>query len=178
MPKAPSKIYYVPERKHVPEEDKVTMEKLFTNYRTSMKSLKRHLRRDWETQQRSRAQPGHVVSPEQEEAEHRQLMEFNRAENARMAAERHNRLAEQEETVRRKVERLRIEAEQKQQRDRENAVQLIRTQEEISKLYIPREQLEEAIEVALANEETDYNFAIDRDGMRYEGRSTRPQPAA
>ena len=53
--------------------------------------LSGYLRADWQRRQSSRAQPGHVLSPEEEELEHRQLMEFNRAENARMAAEREAR---------------------------------------------------------------------------------------
>ncbi|XP_043221146.1 28S ribosomal protein S26, mitochondrial-like [Amphibalanus amphitrite] len=135
--------------------------------------LSGYLRADWQRRQSSRAQPGHVLSPEEEEAEHRQLMEFNRAENARMAAERQARLSAQAEAIRRKVERLQQDAVEQQQRDHESAVSLIRTQEEISRLYIPREKLEEAIENAI-NNETDYNYAIDREGRRCEGRLTRP----
>ncbi|XP_037093036.1 probable 28S ribosomal protein S26, mitochondrial [Pollicipes pollicipes] len=149
------------------------MKRLYNNYRTAMKSLKSYLRQDWELRQSNRAQPGHVLSPEQEEAEHRQLMAFNDAENARMAAEAEQRLAEQTEAVRRKVAALQQAALEQQKKDSQRAVELIRTQEEISRMYIPRDKLEEEIEKALADE-VDYNYAIDKDGTRYEGRLARP----
>ena len=40
-------------------------------------------------------------------------------------------------------------------------------------MYIPRDKLEEAIENAI-NDETDYNYAIDKEGGRLVGRMARP----
>lgn len=45
--------------------------------------------------------------------------------------------------------------------------------QERSKTFITAENIDEAIERALANH-VDYNFAIDTEGNRYIGRSARP----
>lgn len=173
MPTAPSKVYKVPTRPDVPEEEKEEIKLLYNTYRTAMKSLDAYLQEDWQRRQGNRAQPGHVLSPEEEEAEHRQLMQLNAAENARMAAAREARLTEQADAIRGKVARLQQAALEQQQRDHQTAVSLVRTQEEISRLYIPRDKLEEAIENAISSE-TDHNYAIDREGRRNEGRVDRP----
>jgi len=118
-----------------------------------------------------------VLTPEQEEAEFQKCIEANAAWNAAIAKERDQRLAkEREEKVAYVQERL--EARQVREEERkEQANQRVLLEIERSKTYITRENLDAAIETALANP-VDHNYAIDLAGNLYQGRSTTQLPDA
>lgn len=118
-----------------------------------------------------------VLTPEQEEAEFQKCLDANAAWNAAIAKERDQRLAKKrEEKVAYIQERL--EAQQLREEERkEQANQRVLLEIERSKNYITRENLDAAIETALANP-VDHNFAIDMAGNLYHGRSTSQLPDA
>jgi len=72
----------------------------------------------------------------------------------------------------------RLEARQVREEERkEQANQRVLLEIERSKTYITRENLDAAIETALANP-VDHNYAIDLAGNLYQGRSTTQLPDA
>lgn len=76
---------------------------------------------------------------------------------------------EKEEYVR---ETLRLAREREEER-MEKIEALVKKEKELSKTFITRENLETAIEHALANP-VDYNFSIDLHGNIYRGRHNTP----
>ncbi|XP_043828395.1 28S ribosomal protein S26, mitochondrial [Dromiciops gliroides] len=99
----------------------------------------------------------------QDSEEHKQLMAWNQAENARLQALRLSRLQRQEQ----EQERLRaLEEMQKAQEMeafvREKEREVLQLQED-AKTFITRDNLEEKIEAALDNPQT-YNWALTKEG--------------
>lgn len=118
-----------------------------------------------------------VLTPEQEEAEFLKCVDINATWNAKIAKERDQRLAkEREEKVAYVQERL--EARQLREEERREQANLRVLREiESSKTFITRENLDAAIETALANP-VDHNFAIDLAGNLYRGRNSSQVPEA
>ncbi|XP_075278252.1 LOW QUALITY PROTEIN: small ribosomal subunit protein mS26 [Opisthocomus hoazin] len=95
--------------------------------------------------------------------EHRHLMAWNAAENARQRARREERLRkEEEEEKRQKLEAAEKQAEKMEAFLKEKEKEVLQLQEE-AKTFITAENLEARIEECLDNPRN-YNFAIDRDG--------------
>lgn len=98
-------------------------------------------------------------------------MRINDDWNATIAAERDERLnaklAERKAWI---AERLELKLE-RDQAALDAAEETVRREKELSKTYILKANLNEAIEYALANP-VDYNFAIDLQGNRLAGRVT------
>lgn len=113
-----------------------------------------------------------VLTPEKEEEEFQRCLNENVAWNAKIASERDVRLAkEREEKVAYVQERLDAHKLIKEER-LEQANKRIQYEIQQSKTFITHENLDQAIEVALANP-VDYNFAIDMAGNIYQGRVTQ-----
>lgn len=134
--------------------------------------MRQFLREEVLRQQETSTADHIVLTPEKEEEEFQRCLNENAAWNAKIAGERDVRLAkEREEKVAYVQERLDahklIEEERLEQADK-------RIQYEIqqSKTFITYENLDQAIEVALANP-VDYNYAIDMAGNIYQGRVTQ-----
>lgn len=112
-----------------------------------------------------------IVTPEEEQAEFELSHRINDEWNGRIAAEREQRLA-QKLADRKEYILTRLELKEERERvARENAEEIVRREKALSKTYILKENLDEAIEHALANP-VDYNFAIDLQGNVLSGRVT------
>lgn len=171
MPVAPSKRFWVPKRLVIPKEEEEEIKRLYNIYRTQMKAVRDHLRREnLRTSATSELASQHAA---EEEEEHRQLMEFNRQENERVAALRENRLQKEVEADFARVIATKEKWEKLELEDKETALRIISETQELVKTFIQREELEKVIEVAIENPK-DYNYAIDDDGYVYRGRKTRP----
>lgn len=109
-----------------------------------------------------------LKSPEQVQAEFDEAIKINTEWNAECAKVRavrmEKKLKEQEQYV---LERLALKEERDEEK-RKLVREAIELQKDQSKHFITEENIDEAIERALANV-VDYNFAIDMDGNMYKG---------
>ncbi|KAK4819182.1 hypothetical protein QYF61_025997 [Mycteria americana] len=95
--------------------------------------------------------------------EHRRLMAWNQAENARQQARREERLRkEEEERKRQKLQAVENKARKMEAFLKEKEKEVLQLQEE-AKRFITLENLDARIEECLDNPRN-YNFAIDKDG--------------
>lgn len=147
------------------------------NSRTQLRSVRQFLREEVVRHEETSTADHIVLTPEQEEAEFQKCLDVNAAWNAAIAKERDQRLAkEREDKVAYVQERLEARQLREEER-REQANQRVLREIELSKTYITRENLDAAIEAALANP-VDHNFAIDLAGNLYCGRNTSQLPDA
>ncbi|CAL4105048.1 unnamed protein product, partial [Meganyctiphanes norvegica] len=170
-PKAPSKIFRVTQRKKLPEDELREMTRLNNNYNTYMRAIRRHLHDSYLLT--SATSEFALKEQEEIEAEHDRMMEYNRQENERVAKLREERIRNEHEADMERVKLSIVKKEEEKLIAKEEALKLIRDTQEIVKTFIRREDLQTAIESAIANP-VDYNFAMDADGHIFRGRNTRP----
>lgn len=134
--------------------------------------MRQYLREEVLRQQETSTADHIVLTPEKEEEEFQRCLNENAAWNALIASERNVRLANEREAKVAYVQE-RLDAYKLSQEERiERADKRIQYEIEQSKTFITHENLDEAIEVALANP-VDYNYAIDMAGNLYKGRATQ-----
>ncbi|KAH8376505.1 hypothetical protein KR200_006870 [Drosophila serrata] len=171
LPVAKSKVFRVPERKKQTEEEKTELMRLHNQYKTQLRSVRQYLREEVIRHEETSTADHIVLTPEQEEAEFQKCLDVNAAWNATIAKEREARLAKEREEkvayVQERLEALQVREEER----REQANKRVLREIELSKTYITKENLDAAIEAALANP-VDHNFAIDLAGNLYRGRNT------
>lgn len=175
LPTAKSKVFKVPKRPEVPEEEKLELMKLYNNYRTQIKSLRKYFDRKYNIRyQQSTDIEQHMKDFEQDFA---RCTALNDTWNAERQKVREKRLAE---TIKQEVEI----AEQRLlnrtliwEKEREEAEMIVRREKEAAKTFITPENLDQAIEYAITNP-VDHNFSIDLEGNRYVGRETKPENQA
>lgn len=117
-----------------------------------------------------------IITPEEEQEEMERCRRMNDKWNAESAAMRQERLAIERE---KRHERILQEVEARAALDEENfefAENMVRHEKEQSSTFILPEQIDAAIEEALANP-TDFNYAIDLKQNVYYGRRTATKPA-
>ena len=141
--------------------------------RLQMRSLRQYLREEVLRLNVTSTADHIVLTPEQEEAEFARCMQENEAWNHKISVERNERLlkerAQQAVKIRERLEAARVREEERMERIEE----IVRREKELAKTFITHENLETAIEQALANT-VDYNFSIDLQGNIYRGRTTLP----
>lgn len=146
---------------------------MFATNRTQLRSVRQYLREENQRIAETSSAGHFVLTAEQEEAEFQRCLQENEKWNQEIAVIREKRLAkerqEKEEYVK---ERLRMAREREEER-MEKIEALVKKEKESSKTFITRENLETAIEQALANP-VDYNFSIDLHGNIYRGRHNTP----
>ncbi|KAB7505796.1 putative 28S ribosomal protein S26, mitochondrial [Armadillidium nasatum] len=126
-----------------------------------------------ENEIRSESKKLTTIAMEKDEEEHRLLMEYNDQENERVAQLRRERQEKEKEELIKSILEHKAQEEQKEMKELEESYKILRETQELVKLFIEREDLEKAINHAIDNP-VDYNFAIDLDGRKYEGRFTQP----
>ncbi|CAD0204964.1 unnamed protein product [Chrysodeixis includens] len=172
LPVAKSKIYRIPKRPVISEEERLELLRLHNNYKTQMRSIKRFYHEEMIKEKSSRESASSEMSQRIEAEEWARCVELNEKWNAQVALDRQERrkleMAEQDEYALKRMERADV-----LQKERiAKASEEIRRQKELSPTFITPETLEAAIDHAIANP-TDYNFAIDLKGNRYEGRDVQ-----
>jgi small subunit ribosomal protein S26 len=173
LPVAKSKMFRIPEHTKQDPEEKAELLRLHNNYRTQMRAVRGFLIAEV-TKSKELSSTGKVLlTAEEEEAEFQKLVAINQEWNGKVALERNARLLREAEDQRLLIaQRL----EQKMQRDLdrvESIEERVRLEKERSKTFITEQNIDAAIEHALANP-VDYNFAIDLQGQLYHGRTTTP----
>lgn len=173
LPTAKSKMFRVPERKQQTPEEKAELMRLHNNYKTQLRSVRQYLREENQRIAETSTAGHFVLTTEQEEAEFQRCLQENNKWNQEIAAIRELRLAtEQHEKAEYVKERLSLAQEREEER-MEKIEALVKKEKELSKSFITRENLDAAIEHALANP-IDYNFSIDSHGNIYRGRTNTP----
>ncbi|XP_058822903.1 small ribosomal subunit protein mS26 [Topomyia yanbarensis] len=171
---AKSKLFRVPERKQQPEEEVAELKRLHYNYHSQMKAVRRFLMDEVEALKLvSRA--GMVLqTPEEIEAEWEQAQRINEEWNREVAENRDKRLSEEREQRKKYVLERLLAKEQRDQERHELVKTRVQAEIEQSKSFITRENIDQAIELALV-QPISYNFALDLDGNIHRGEKTPVQ---
>lgn len=138
-----------------------------------MRSLRAFFREEVEQKKAVTSDDHIVVSAEQEEAEFQRMKSINDQWNMEITKVRDARIAKENEE-RREFIAGRVELKKvRDQEEYESIEQRVRNEKENSKTFITRENIDQAIEFALANP-VDYNFSIDLQGNIYSASSEKP----
>ncbi|CAG9568374.1 unnamed protein product [Danaus chrysippus] len=170
-PVAKSKIYRIPKRPEISEEERLELLRINNNYKTQMRAIRRFYHEEMMRELSSLKSASSEMSQKLEAEEWEKCVHLNEEWNKEVAAEREQRrkieLAAMEEYTLK-----RMEEKDKEMREKiEKASAEIRLQKELSATFITPDNLEAAIDAALANP-IDYNFAIDLKGNHFYGRDT------
>ncbi|GLH01075.1 Probable 28S ribosomal protein S26, mitochondrial [Gryllus bimaculatus] len=163
-PLAKSKLFRIPPRPQVPEEERIELFRLTTNYNTFIKSVREFLREEVQSAA-GKEQLADAVSMDDDLI---RCKEINDKWNAEVALIREKRLLHEKEE---KLNLISKRLEERKTRERNRVAEineLVRMEKEKEKYYITSENIDEAIENALRGE-VDYNFAIDVKGNIYKG---------
>ncbi|KAJ8965177.1 hypothetical protein NQ314_004320 [Rhamnusium bicolor] len=172
LPVAKTKIFKVPPRTVIPEEEKVELMRLYNSYRTQIKSLRRYLTYKYCTKFLASEDPEEQKKIFEEDFA--RCIEINKKWNEEQNVLREKRVAEELE-VNLDFARNRIELELiKQEEKLQKVEEIVRREKEQGKSFITSENIDEAIEYALHNS-VDYNFAIDLNGEKIFGRENNTQ---
>lgn len=168
IPTAKSKMFKVPPRAQTPPDEMEELKRLNNNYRTLMKSIRSYLHNRYNI-------ASVIVDTEVHEKEFLQdfleCSKINDEWNEQCRLVREARHAKELEEAKNEAYK-RLDERQKLMADKMSAIEeIVRREKLASENFITPENIDEAIEVALANV-TDYNFAIDLDGNVYQGRET------
>ncbi|CAB3369323.1 Hypothetical predicted protein [Cloeon dipterum] len=168
---APSKLFRVPQRPQIPEDELKEIRRLFKNYNTQMKSIRAWFAEELKRQEAVTAAA--VAGATGEEAEFQRCLQINEEWNKKVAAERQVRLAAEKAKLTDKI-LTDLEQDELQKSKRMAEIQqMVEREKDLSSHYITEENIDQAIEEALG-QEVNYNFAIDREGNYYHGFSMTP----
>jgi len=161
-PPAPSKLFRIPVKPVVPQDELAEQKRLLNNYRSQMKALQQY----FYEQSLKQAESGESaqLKLKEEDDEHSRLMEENRIENEKTALQREERLKAEFETTRERVLQSLMKKEKEEALYQEKLLSFIKEQEATP--FISKDEVERAIEEALSNP-MNFNFAIDVRGNVY-----------
>jgi len=161
-PPAPSKLFRIPIKPVVPQDEQAEQKRLLNNYRSHMKALQQY----FFEQSLKQAESGESaqLKLKEEDEEHERLMEENRIENEKTALLREERLKAECEATREKVLQSLVKKEKENVLYQERLRSFIKEQEATP--FISKDEVERAIEEALSNP-VNFNFAIDIRGNVY-----------
>lgn len=171
---AKTKVFRVPERKKQDPEEYALLFEWHSRYRTKMKAIQQFLKAEAER----KANEVNVLhkSPEQIQAEWDSCFALNEAWNVEVAKVRAVRLEHDAIKTREYVLEKLAAKEEREQTRLAKAREIILHEKSQVDTFITPENIDKAIEHALANI-TDFNFAIDMDGNMYRGREgNTPEP--
>lgn len=164
IPKAKSKLYRIPERPVIPEEERIELLRLNNNYRNQMKSIRRYIVQKQDASLAITTDPKDIQRIFEEDFarcsrindEWNSSIEVDRRQYFKNALEQDINSAKESLMKREELKRIQLE----------QAEKLVAEQKEAAKSFITADTIDEAIERALANP-VDYNFAIDLDGNKH-----------
>ncbi|CAH1967003.1 unnamed protein product [Acanthoscelides obtectus] len=166
VPKAKSKIFKVPERPVIPEEEKLELMRLYNNYRTKVKSLRSYLVAKHCTKFQASEDPEEQRRLFEEDLQH--CIKMNNEWNEKQRIFREQAMTEELE-ANLSYARKRLEDELIKQEEKIKAIEeIVQKQKEAAKNFILPENIDEAIDKALENP-VDYNFAITLNGEKIIG---------
>ena len=129
-------------------------------FRTSYKSVIAVLKEEAKIRDASSRHGALLTTDEEDATDWKQRFELNDKWNAEISLIRNDRLEKLAKDRADNALRIMEEKEYQQEESREIIQELVRAEKEAAKTFIKRENIEEAIDYALANP-TNFNFAID-----------------
>lgn len=163
LPVAKSKLYRVPERKAEDPIERAELMRLHANYKTQLRAVRGFLMTEAYEREATSTADHLIISPEEMEQEFRKCEELNDKWNADISVVRNNRLQLEREAEHQLIlQRLDAKEERSTMR-RLSAEEHVRREKERAQTLITPENIDQAIEQALANT-VDHNFAIDLNG--------------
>ncbi|KAI5645872.1 mitochondrial ribosome subunit s26 domain-containing protein [Phthorimaea operculella] len=171
IPVAKSKIYRIPKRPEVSEEERLELLRINNNYKTQMRAIRRFYHEDMIKEKSTLESASSEMSQKVEAEEWERLVAVNDRWNKQVAQEREERrkkeLADMEEYA---LKHMQIKDKERLERIAKATAE-IKMQKELSKTFITPETLDAAIDHALTNP-VDFNFAIDLKGNQIIGRDS------
>jgi len=171
VPKAKSKLFKVPKRSELPEDEEKEILRLNNNYRNNIKSIRKYLIQEHCIMYQASLDPEEILKHFKEDL--KTCLVANDEWNIAVKATREKRLSDllegELDFARKRIEQESIKEEQIY----ELAEDLVRKEKGASVSFITPDNIDEAIDKALL-ETVDYNFAIDTNGEKILGRETRP----
>lgn len=171
VPVAKSKMFRIPKRPVITEEERVELLRINNNYKTQMRAIRKFYRDELVKELSSSNNRASEESLRVEREDWERCLKLNEEWNANISVEREKRRAEQlhkmEQYALARMEAKDLELEQRIAK----ASAEIRKQKELSSTFITPETIDAAIDEAIANP-VDYNYAIDLKGQQTIGRET------
>ncbi|KAJ8686318.1 hypothetical protein QAD02_022112 [Eretmocerus hayati] len=172
LPTAKTKVFRVPVRPKLPVDEALEIQRLYNNYRTYMKSLRHYF---YELAKQQEIQLDESVLEKEEKDDFIRCFEINKSWNEKIAAER---IVYQEKQREEQIAKIAENIQLKKKKDEEKRAMVdakVREAKLISSTFITRENIDQAIEDALANV-VSYNKALTPDGQWYTDSSGLPPP--
>ncbi|KAI4464423.1 28s ribosomal protein s26 mitochondrial [Holotrichia oblita] len=169
VPIAKSKQFRIPQRPVIIEDEQIELKRLFNNYRTQMKSIKRYIVERFVAARAITTDPKDIQRIFDEDFarcnkindEWNSDIQSKRIEYFENTLEENINLAKESLQKRLELEQFKLE----------EAEKIVTEQKELSKTFITADNIDEAIERSLANP-VDYNFAVDLDGNKFYNKKT------
>ncbi|PNF40196.1 putative 28S ribosomal protein S26, mitochondrial [Cryptotermes secundus] len=171
LPVAKSKQFRVPERPKFDEGETLELRRLYDRYRTHLRAVRKYLKQEFIDL--SASSSAALEGTQNEAEEHQLCLKENEEWNKQVALLREQRLLQEQEARRESILAKLVAAEERQKERMEKAEEMVREEKERAKFYITADNIDKAIEDALASP-VDHNYAIDLEGHIYRGHKTKP----
>ncbi|KAF7991428.1 hypothetical protein HCN44_002990 [Aphidius gifuensis] len=168
---AKTKLFRVPPRIRLPEEESIEILRLSNNYRTYMKSIKAHMVKIVAANE---VQFDEALMDQLEQEDYEKCMKLNDEWNEKVRISREKR---HKELMDKRIEHALIKMKEKEEKKlniMKNIEEQVRKMKIEAKTFITADNIDQAIEEALQNV-VSYNSVIDLQGKIYEGVYT-PEP--
>ena len=174
LPQAPSKLFKIPKKPELSEEEVEMLQQLEFKYQVAFSSLANQCRQQFFLPTLSSSKESIESQLEKKRNEEfKILISENNEENARVAADREVRRAKELAEWQAYLKQRQLEEAAKNEKLHEKAQKDIETELKRCETFITREKLVEAIEEALLHP-VHYDFAVDRGGKVYSDGKIHP----
>merc|ERR1711936_1097903 len=170
MPMARSKMFVDPPKSLVPKEEVEHIAELEEQYLIRMRALHRYLMED--DIKNSDTGEAAIIAAQKEEEQHQLMIKLNEKENEKVAMQRQSRLKKEAENRKIKISLELADFEEKEKIRLALVEEMVEKHKAEMEKRIRVEDLEKAIETALANP-VDFEYAIDKEGNIFRGRTTK-----
>jgi len=170
---APSKVFVIPKHTLKPKEEEEEILRLLNNFQTYRRSYWGFLKTRYEEKEKLASTHAQEIT---EDAEIDRIVALIEKDNAKVREIREAALVIEWKNLEQNIIETRTRLEAERAAEQAQTEILLKAEFERLKTAIPVEGIDEAIEKALATE-VDYNFSIDKNGHKYYGRFTKPDPS-
>ncbi|XP_015119290.1 probable 28S ribosomal protein S26, mitochondrial [Diachasma alloeum] len=174
LPQAKSKLFKVPPRLRLPQEESGEILRLYNHYRTYRKSIREYLVQLMEA---SQVQFDEELLKKAEEEDYTKCWNINEEWNKEVGKVRQIRLEKQHQDRKQQTLQIISEKRERHRQMMEKIEERVKKAKIEADTFITRENIDRAIEEALANV-VDYNAAIDKEGNFYRKNVTSEQQAS
>ncbi|KAL7306058.1 hypothetical protein TKK_0001519 [Trichogramma kaykai] len=174
LPTAKTKVFRVTQRPKIPEEEFLKIKNLYNVYRTSMKSIRLLFLQIGEA---SQVQEDKGLKQKEMEEDYHRCFALNEEWNKKIAEEREVRLQQERKQKLERIKNTKVKVASKLKKLEEEADAIVKGAKLLAPTFITRDNIDEAIEAALANK-VNYNKALNPDGTWFIEKPVNPNPSA